>query len=237
MDTNTFFATLEQETATSWNKIYAGSFWQHLRNNGLDRELYICLMTQIYGFTKYTSQNQALAATKVTSDRLKLLRFCLEHAFEEAGHDLMVLNDLEKVGVDREITINTPLLPATQAFTAYVFRIASEYDATARLGYSYWAEGSYTYLKELTDAMRQDLGLQDKEMTFFVGHSEIDKKHLEEVIQTISDWCVTPEQQRDLIEVLKTTLSLTGSILNEAYDLYVEKQLQQKITKVEAINK
>ena len=232
MEMQAFFQTLEQETATAWNKIYAGSFWQHLRSNGLDRELYICLMTQIYGFTKYNSQNQALAATKVTSDRLKLLRFCLEHAFEEAGHDLMVLNDLEKVGADRETIKNTPLLPATQAFTAYVFRIASEYDATARLGYSYWAEGSYTYLKELTDAMRRDVNLPDKHMTFFVAHSEIDKKHLEDVIETIQDWCVTPQQQRDLVEVLRTTLSLTGSILNEAYDLYIDQQLQQKISQL-----
>ncbi|NEO98788.1 MAG: iron-containing redox enzyme family protein [Symploca sp. SIO2E9] len=227
-----FFTTLEQETAKAWNKIYAGSFWQHLRTHGLDRELYICLMTQIYGFTKYNSQNQALAAVKVNSERLKLLRFCLEHAFEEAGHDLMVLNDLEKVGVDREITKKTPLLPATQAFTAYVFRVASEYDATARLGYSYWAEGSYTYLKELTDAMRNDLGLPDKYMTFFVAHSEIDKKHLEDVIETIHDWCVTPEQQRDLIEVLRNTLSLTGSIFNEAYEQYIEQQQQQQLAQI-----
>lgn len=227
-----FFATLEQETAKGWNKIYGGSFWQHLRTHGLDRELYICIMTQIYGFTKYNSQNQALAAVKVTSERLKLLRFCLEHAFEEAGHDLMVLNDLENIGVDRKITENTPLLPATQAFTSYVFRIATEYDATARLGYSYWAEGSYTYLKELTDAMREDLELPDKYMTFFVAHSEIDKKHLNNVIETICNWCVTSEQQRNLIEVLRNTLSLTGSILNEAYDQYIEQQQQQQLTQV-----
>ena len=231
-----FFTTLELETAKGWEKIYTGSFWQHLRTHGLNRELYICLMTQIYGFTKYNSQNQALAAVKVTSERLKLLRFCLEHAFEEAGHDLMVLKDLENIGVDREIIKNTPLLPATQAFTAYVFRIANEYDATARLGYSYWAEGSYTYLKELTDSMRNDLNLPDKYMTFFVAHSEIDKKHLNDVIETINDWCVTQEQQRDLIEVLRTTLSLTGSILNEAYDQYIEQQQQQQLTNLASVS-
>lgn len=216
-----FLATLEEETSLAWEKIYQGPFWQHLRKHGLNRDLYICLMTQIYGFTKYNSQNQALAATKVTSDRLKLLRFCLEHAFEEAGHDLMVLNDLENIGVDREITINTPLLPSTQAFIAYVFRISAEYDATARLGYSFWAEGSYSYLKELTDAMREDLGLPDKFMTFFVAHSEIDKKHLQDVIDSITKWCVTPEQQKNLVEVLRNTLSITGSILNESYDDYM----------------
>jgi len=224
-----FFTTLEQETAKSWNKIYQGPFWQHLRQHGLNRELYISVMTQIYGFTKYNSQNQALAATKVTSDRLHLLRFCLEHAFEEAGHDLMVLNDLENIGVDREIIQHKPLLPATQAFTAYVFRVANEYDATARLGYSYWAEGSYSYLKELTDAMRNDLNLPDKHMTFFVAHSEIDKKHLNDVIENIERWCITPEQQNDLIEVLRTTLSLTGSILNESYEEYLEESQQKEV--------
>ena len=225
-----FFTTLEQETEKAWNKIYTGSFWQHLRYHGLDRGLYICLMTQIYGFTKYNAQNQALAGAKVTSERLNLLRFCLEHAFEEAGHDLMVLNDLEKVGVDRETVINTSLLPTTQAFIAYVFRISTEYDATARLGYSYWAENSYSYLKELTDAMRHDLELPDKYMTFFVAHSEIDRKHLQEVVEAISDWCVTSEQQSDLIEVLKTTLNLTGSIFNQVYEQYVEQQSLKRLS-------
>jgi pyrroloquinoline quinone (PQQ) biosynthesis protein C len=217
-----FINTLEKEVEQCWEKIYEGSFWKHLRTHGLNRELYICMMTQIYGYTKYNSQSQALAATKVTSERLKLLRFCLEHAFEEAGHDLMVLNDLENIGVDRETILNTRLLPSTQAFTAYLFRIATEYDATARLGYSFWAEGSYSYIKELTDAMRQDLNLPDKHMTFFISHSEIDNKHLEDVIKAINGWCTSPQQEQDMLEVLKNTLSLNGSILDDVYQQYVD---------------
>ncbi|MDJ0790001.1 MAG: iron-containing redox enzyme family protein [Myxococcota bacterium] len=217
-----FIDTLEKEIEQCWEKIYEGSFWRHLRTHGLDRELYICMMTQIYGYTKYNSQSQALAATKVTSERLQLLRFCLEHAFEEAGHDLMVLNDLENIGVDRETIRNARMLPTTKAFVAYLFHISTEYDATARLGYSFWAEGSYSYIEELTNAMRQDLNLPNKYMTFFMAHSEIDKKHLDDVTKVLSDWCINPQQQQDTIEVLKNTLHLTGSILDEVYEQYIE---------------
>lgn len=215
---STFIERLDEITAECWAKIHRGPFWQHLLEHGLDRELYIDLMVQVYGFTKYNAQNQALAALRVTSDRVQLLRFCLEHAFEEAGHDLMVLKDLESIGVDRQQVKSTRLLPATQAFTAYVFRVASEQDATARLGYSFWAEGSYTYLDALLVAMRRDLGLANSQMTFFVAHSEIDREHLADVIRIIDSWCTSEEQQADLINVLRTTLALTGSIFNEVYE-------------------
>ena len=70
--------------------------------------------------------------------------------------------------------------------------------------------------------MRQDLNLPNKYMTFFMAHSEIDKKHLDDVTKVLSDWCINPQQQQDTIEVLKNTLHLTGSILDEVYEQYIE---------------
>ncbi|MCE9595518.1 MAG: iron-containing redox enzyme family protein [Planctomycetes bacterium] len=213
----TFLERCERAAAHGWQRIYTGPFWQHLRKTGLDRELYVGLMTEVYHFTRHNAQNQALAALRVGSDRVGLLRYCLHHAFEEAGHDLMVLHDLRSIGADSETAARARSLPETEAFVAYVFRVAQTRDATARLGYSYWAESCYTHIRELLDAMRRDLHLTDAQMTFFVAHSEVDRDHFREVETIVDTYCTTPELQAETLEVLEGTLYLQGTILDAVH--------------------
>lgn len=208
-----FIQDCNARIARSWATIKTGPFWREVVANGFERELYVTLMTEIYHYTRENAQNQALAAIDVHSDRLSLLRFCLHHAFEEAGHDLMALNDLRAVGVDPEAVVASRPLPETQAFIAYLYRVATTCDATSRLGYSLWAEGCYPHIAEVLDAMRTSLGLEDRDMTFFVAHSKIDAGHLEEVEQAIDEHCTTPELRAALIEVMETSLHLQGEML------------------------
>lgn len=205
---------LDREIDATWARIHDGAFWRHLRAHGLDRDLYARLMTQIFHYTHHNAQNQALAATRADSTRLGLLRYCLHHAFEEAGHDLMVLSDLESIGVAPASVRAAPLLPETQAFIAYLYRIAGAYDPTARLGYSYWAENAYGHIRELLDAMRRDLSLRDGQMTFFVAHAALDEDHHDQVRKVLVDFCTTPALQARAVEVAQTSLWLTGQILD-----------------------
>lgn len=221
MNTEEFFQRLDRENLECWKVIYQGSFWKHLLEKGLNRDLYIRLMTEIFHFTRHNVQNQALAAIKLNSDRLSLLRYCLHHAYTETGHDLMVLRDLNSIGINPELIKKSQPLPETQAFIAYVYRIATEKDATARLGYSYWAEGCYGYAADLLTAMHQDLNLDDKQLSFWVEHTSIDAVHIEEVKRIISITCTEPELQESVSEVLKTTLYLFGRILEVVYQAYI----------------
>lgn len=202
-----------REAEAGWREIHRGAFWRHVRERGIDRELYVALMTEIYHYTRHNAQNQALAATTVDSGRVTLLRYCLAHALDEAGHDLMVLHDLKAIGVDPETVRASTPLAETQAFVAYLYRTASTRDATARLGYSFWAESCYPYIAEVLDAMRAGLGLTDAQMTFFVAHSEIDRDHAEQVEQIARAHCATAKQQADFLEVLRGSLRLQGAIL------------------------
>lgn len=219
-----FLDRLEKETAQAWARVHSGPFWRHLLDKGLDQDLYVGLMTEIFHYTRYNAQNQALAALRVTSDRLPLLRYCLNHALEEAGHDLMVLNDLESIGIAPAVIKGKTPLPETQAFIAYLFHVASELDATARLGYSFWAENAYGYVDDLLKAMRRDLGLGDRQMTFFVAHASIDAEHFDDVRKILDRACTQPELQDDVVSVLRTSLHLTGNIMDAAYADYMARR-------------
>jgi thiaminase len=216
-----FFDRLNREEAACWNRILDNSeFVAHFRAHGVDRDLYISVLTEIFHYTRHNAQNQALAAIKLTSDRLPLLKYCLHHAYAEAGHDQMALRDLASIGVDPDTIKHSRPLPETEAFVAYLYRVAQERDATARLGYSYWAENAYAYIGEFVEAARRDLKLEPSQMSFFIEHSDIDVAHFEQVKKVIRQSALTPELQEGVSEILRTTLHLTGNLIEAAYRRY-----------------
>ncbi|MCK6445124.1 MAG: iron-containing redox enzyme family protein [Planctomycetes bacterium] len=224
-----FLERCEHAAAEGWRRIHRGPFWRHLRERGLDRELYAGLMAELFHSTRHNAQNQALAAVRVGSDRVGLLRYALQHALEEAGHDLMVLHDLKAIGVDAERVARSRPLPETDAFVAYLYRVAGTHDATARLGYSYWAESCYPHIRELLDAMRRDLGLSDAQMTFFVAHSEIDRDHFTEVEHVVATYCTTTETQAGTLEVLERTLHLQGAVIDAVHARWAAARARESV--------
>jgi Iron-containing redox enzyme len=220
--TQRFFERLAAAERASWAKIHASASWQRVKR-GIDRDFYVTLMKQVFHYTRYNAQNQALMAVRLTSDRLPLLKYCLHHAYTEAGHDLMVVKDLETIGVDAADVKNVRPLPETEAFVAYLFRLA-ERDATARLGYSYWAEGCYPYLEDFVVALRRDLALKESQLSFLVAHSVIDKAHLEEVKDILATSCAAePALQDGVVDVLETSLHLMKNIFDAVHEMHPPK--------------
>jgi len=207
-----FFERLQRAEREAWAEIHAGPAWQRVRK-GIDLDFYVTLMTQVFHYTRYNAQNQALMAVRLTSERLPLLKYCLHHAYTEAGHDLMVLRDLETVGVSSESVLKGRPLPETEAFVGYLFRL-QERDATARLGYSYWAEGCYPFLEDFIVSLRRDLKLKESQLTFLVAHSVIDKAHLEEVKDIIRTSCTDGALQGGVVDVMQTSLHLMKNLFD-----------------------
>ena len=214
---------LDRAIAEEWGKIKKGEFYT-LANVAIKKDLYISAMEQIYHYTRHNSINQATAAFTTNPDDTFLLRFVYKHALEETGHEKMVVKDLRSIGHIFDPLLSKPH-PATEALIAYLYYIAIKDGAGPRLGYSYWAEDSYDHLEPILSACRRDLGLKDKDMTFFVAHSTIDSKHSEEVREVVREWCDTEEKLSKVVSVARTSLYLTGEIINSVARAYVNNEL------------
>ncbi|HEY5833831.1 TenA family transcriptional regulator [Streptomyces sp.] len=217
--TSDFLKVLEEEISQGWEEIHAGPFWRHMLENGLDRDLYQTVMAQIWHYTQHNPINQSFAAWRVPPAKMGLLRYCFEHSEEELGHEKMIEHDLKAVNL-LEGALEVPPLRATQALVGYLYSVSLRDGAIPRLGYSYWAESVYPHITELLDHMRSDLGLSDREMSFFVAHAEIDAKHSDEVREQIERWAVSEEDQYKVLQVAKTSLWLTGQLLDDSYRAY-----------------
>ncbi|WP_103654461.1 iron-containing redox enzyme family protein [Agarilytica rhodophyticola] len=225
-----FLKQLENEVSSEWETIKSGLFWNIMREEGFNTELYKLLMLQIFHYTKHNAINQAVATYKINHTEVPLLRFCFKHALEELGHENMVVRDLDSIGLYSPEDLASGALPATQALVGYLYHVALELGGLARLGYSYWAESSYGHLAEMTDHMKDDLNLKDNNMTFFVAHSAIDEKHSAEVNDAIEKNVKTDTQKKIVIDVARTTLYMTGVMFNNVAEVYLVNKKKKAVS-------
>lgn len=223
-----FRQELDDICNSQWAKIKQGKFFE-LANTELSKELYVTAMVQVFHYTKFNAINQAAAAFCEDHSKVGLLRFAMKHALEELGHENMVVNDLKSMGIDPEI-FNSKPLPATDALNGYLDSIAIRGGVIPRLGYSFWAEDSYEHLAPLLDACQTKLKLTEQQLTFFIAHAVIDEKHAEDVNNAIDRWVITDEEKESVKQVAKTTLFLTGEILEAAAEQYLSEKEELKLT-------
>lgn len=70
--------------------------------------------------------------------------------------------------------------------------------------------------------MKEQLGLKDSQLTFFVAHSAIDEEHAREVRNVIERVAKTASDWDAIGETAEISLRLTGRMLDEVYAEYVK---------------
>lgn len=216
-----FFAELDAVVAAGWARINDGRFYQHVRENGFDRDLYRRTMVEMWHYVQHNPLNQAIALWGAPPRDNALARYALDHAMDEVSHEKMIEHDLREVGLLDEAMYSAVPLPATQALISYLYHVGLTQGAVARLGYSYWAESVYEPMADLLQRGRDDLGLTDKTMSFFVAHAVIDEKHAQEVRDAIERHAVTDVQRRQIIEVARTSLYLNAVMVDNVLEQYL----------------
>jgi FkbM family methyltransferase len=197
------------------------SFLKVIRPGYASKKLYAIYMMETYHYTFHNSRNQAAIPARRDEMDINYMKFCLHHAEEEAGHEMMAFSDIKKLGFNISKNNLPEPLPATQELIRYIYEIAENANPLARLGYSFWAERVYTYITPLLKLMKFGAGIPDKSMTFFNEHSDIDAKHAEDVDEAIlrfaktdADWKAIEEC---MIGTLDRTIKMTHEVLAE-YD-------------------
>lgn len=70
-----------------------------------DKRLIAIYLTQVYHYAVHTPRHQATVGVNNLNTNFKYMQYCFEHAYEETGHELMALKDINSLGY--EITKNT----------------------------------------------------------------------------------------------------------------------------------
>lgn len=193
----------------------------------VDKRIYAIYLIETYHYTYHNARNQALVATRPERGDVRYMKYCLKHAMEEAGHELMALHDLKKAGystVDYKLMEDSDLprpLMATEVLISYLYRVSTTGNPLARLGYSFWAERVYEYLAPLM-LMFGHLGVEKSAMTFLTDHSSIDQEHAIEVNRAINMFAKTEQDWIDIENCMKTSLRLKARVMDAVFEEFVK---------------
>ena len=188
-----------------------------------DRRIIAIYLIQVYHYAFHTARNQALVGANLDNTHTQYMQFCFEHALEETGHELMALHDLASIGIKFEgrETIPEPL-PSTELLIAYLYYVATQGNPVQRLGYSYWSETSYSFIRAFMEMLTQSMDLKKSQMTFFFSHSHIDDKHAKDVANILEKVCTTEADWKAVMKVAKITLGLTRNMFHEAFEEFLK---------------
>jgi pyrroloquinoline quinone (PQQ) biosynthesis protein C len=217
----TQFDTLNQRMNACWRRILDNSpLVAAVLGGCTDRRLYALYLIETFHYTRHNAKNQALVAVCNDGQHSPYLQFCLRHAADEAGHELMALHDLKTLGINPEDVTASQPMPNTDVLIGYLYWISVQGNPFQRLGYSYWAESCYEAIGPVLQGIKTHMGIPPQAMTFFIDHATIDTKHAEMVQQMIELTAKTPADWQAIGRVLDTSLTLTGRILDDVYIEY-----------------
>lgn len=201
-----------------------------------DKRLYAIYLTETYHYTFHNSRNQALVAARKGPLNINYMKYCLKHAYEEAGHEMMAFHDLKNLGFDTKVDDLPTPLNTTNALIAYLYYVSEYGNPVARLGYSFWAERSYEYIAPLLNLLSEGLNIEKKSMTFFNEHSEIDEQHAIDVENAIQKYAKIPQDWEDIENCMVNSLLLTTRMMDEVLDEFV-KIKEEKETRYKFLGK
>jgi pyrroloquinoline quinone (PQQ) biosynthesis protein C len=214
---------LKERLNQEFEKLAASPYLAKVMEPGFaDKRLYGLYLIETYHYTRHNARNQALIATRPENIDIRYLKFCLKHAEEEMGHEMMALHDLKNLGYDISEDRMPKPLAATETLVAYLYHVARNGHPLERLGYSFWAEQAYGYIQPLLQMVSVGLGVPDKAMTFFREHSSIDELHARQVAETIERFAKTEADWSAIEGCMVNSLLLTARMTDQIFEEFMQ---------------
>jgi hypothetical protein len=137
-----------------------------------------------------------------------------EHVDEELHHDVVLLDDLGLLGVDRASVLERMPPPAVAALVGSQYYWLRHYHPLAFLGYVAVMEG-YPPTPELIETLVERTGYPQAAFRTFTEHSELDPGHRDHLDRIVDSLPLTPAQDAVLAISAMSTAELAARALEE----------------------
>ena len=117
-----------------------------------------------------------------------------EHAEEERDHDDWLLDDLELIGVEREVVLGRIPSPTVARLVGAQYYWALDYHPVSVLGYLSLMEGFPPSASVIEDLVERT-GYPRESFRTFAEHGELDTHHRDELDETIDSLPLTREHE------------------------------------------
>jgi hypothetical protein len=141
-----------------------------------------------------------------------------QHAISELGHDLLALDDLENLGVERSLVLNSKPLPETKAFYSNTVVNTQKMGIPAYLAYLFHLEYTPTTQGPSILSMLKSKGIPENALSFLHEHSTVDIQHLK-LMKTYMDSFVSTTKDKEVFaQCLHECSVLHQRVLEAAFE-------------------
>jgi pyrroloquinoline quinone (PQQ) biosynthesis protein C len=180
MTTKTFFSEIEAITADARQRLEHASAIERCLQGQVEMQTYTAFLTEAYHHVKHTVPLLMACGSRLP-ERLEWLREAIVHYIEEeVGHQEWILNDLQSLGVDKELVRHgKPSLP-TELMVSYAYDTVARNNPVSLFGMVYALEKtSSTIANYAVDQIVSALDLTPDAMTYMVSHGSLDVEHMQ----------------------------------------------------------
>ena len=176
----TFFNEIETVTATARQRLETSPAIQRCLDGQVEMETYKAFLIEAYHHVKHTVPLLMACGSRLP-ERLEWLREAIVmYIQEEVGHQEWILNDLENLGVDKELVRHgVPSLP-TELMVSYAYDTATRNNPVSLFGMVYTLEKtSSTIATYAASQIVSALDLTPAAITYMVSHGSLDVEHMQ----------------------------------------------------------
>ncbi len=169
------------------------------------QELLINLRQQVVEGSRWIAR----AASSITAEHLALRSSFIRHARDEHRDYEMLERHYVSVGGSQEAIARAPKNIGSEALSAWMFHRASQENPFDLLGAMFIIEGlGNRVARRWGLAIRDQLGLEDDQVRFFLYHGDNDGTHLERLEAALGSGILTPELAARVVKTAKVTARL-----------------------------
>ena len=212
----------EDEVNEMWMTAMNSSLIKNIQTGDAfkDKRIVAIYLTQVYHYAVHTPRHQAMAGININNKDFKYMQYCFEHAYEETGHELMAIKDIQSLGYSISSETMLPRLPSTDKLISFLYDEARSENPIHHLGYGFWSENACPFIGSFMQNLIDSMGLNDRQLTFYTSHVQIDEGHASEVRKVISNVAKEKSDWEGILRVAKVTFDLTVGIVRESFEAY-----------------
>ncbi len=201
MSTLNFFNRIESVTADARRRLEATPAIARCLDGKVEMRTYQAFLTEAYHHVRHTVPLLMACGSRLP-ERLEWLREAIVHYIdEEVGHQEWILNDLQTLGVDKEIVRHgRPSMP-TELMVSYAYDTVTRNNPVGLFGMVYTLEKtSSTIATYAAGRIVEALDLTPAAMTYMVSHGSLDVEHMQHFERLMNRL----DDERDRAAVLHT---------------------------------
>lgn len=191
----------------------------------LDKIHYESYLVETYHHAGLNPQIQAFATMFFKGNPRETIKRFYQHAISEIAHDILALDDLEALGVNKEKVIKSRPLPETLALNAFATHYIQFNNVLGYLGYLFHLEFMPTQGGEAIIGSLKKAGIPDKALSFLIEHSEVDVSHNKFMVSYCDSLVKTDEDCEEVIYAVKCACTLHHRMIESAMERAENKEI------------